>query len=97
MKYVERLVLMVAVCLCVVGCTRQGGCGGEGLRVGDSLDGWGCYLADADAEVSDVWRIADGVLVCRGICLTSEGDEIHFRNVVVTAIPPAVLSGNVRR
>ncbi len=66
MKYAEQLILMVAVCLCVVGCTRQGGCGGEGLRIGDSLDGWGCYLADADAEVSDVWRIADGVLVCKG-------------------------------
>ncbi len=66
MGYVKQLILMVAVCLCVVGCTRQGGCGGEGLRIGDSLEGWGCYLADADAEVSDVWRIADGVLVCKG-------------------------------
>ncbi len=65
-KYAEQLILIVAVCLCVVGCARQAGSGGMALHIGDSLEGWGSYLADPDAKVSDVWRIADGVLICKG-------------------------------
>ena len=66
MKYTAQVLLLMAVCLSVIGCTGDRVSGERSLRMGNSLEGWGYYLADPDARMEDVWRIEDGVLVCVG-------------------------------
>lgn len=33
---------------------------------GKSLDGWACHLVDPSVKMADVWRVEDGVLICKG-------------------------------
>lgn len=66
MKYAAQVLLLMVVCLSGIGCTGDRVSGGGPLRMADSLEGWGYYLADPDARMEDVWRIEDGVLVCIG-------------------------------
>lgn len=40
--------------------------GGLDLFDGRSLAGWEHYLAKPDVKMSDVWRVRDGLLVCKG-------------------------------
>jgi hypothetical protein len=33
---------------------------------GRDLTGWKAYLADPNAKMEDVWRVEDGILICKG-------------------------------
>ncbi len=33
---------------------------------GQNLDGWDCHLVDPNVKLTDVWRVEDGVLICKG-------------------------------
>ena len=66
MRHVTQLLLLAGICLCVIGCTPQGGHQASPSLLSDSLDAWECYLADPQAKVQDVWHIEDGVLICSG-------------------------------
>ncbi len=33
---------------------------------GRNLDGWDCHLVDTNVKQTDVWRVEDGVLICKG-------------------------------
>ncbi|MDW8107200.1 MAG: DUF1080 domain-containing protein, partial [Armatimonadota bacterium] len=33
---------------------------------GRDLSGWKAYLADPNAKMEDVWRVEDGILICKG-------------------------------
>jgi hypothetical protein len=33
---------------------------------GRDLTGWGYFLVDEDAQMSDVWSVEDGILICKG-------------------------------
>ena len=50
---------------------------------GESLDGWAFHLAD-DTDPSEVWSVADGVLVCRGTPAGYIQTERDFANFVLT-------------
>lgn len=66
MRDMMRTVMITAIGLLSFGCTTQHGHQASSSVIGESLDGWECYLADQDAKVQDVWRIQDGVLICTG-------------------------------
>ena len=66
MKYTAQLLLVTAACLCVVGCTAERGYRANPSLMSESLEAWACYLADPQAQVQDVWRVEDGVLICTG-------------------------------
>jgi hypothetical protein len=55
---------------------------GEALTLfdGQSLEGWSGVLSDPAAKATDVWSVADGVLVCKGKppgYLKSDRDDFH--------------------
>jgi hypothetical protein len=70
---------------------------GEGMGAGDpsiqeirlfngrDLSGWESFLVDEKAEMSDVWSVEDGILVCRGEqrgYLATQNDYENFKLVV---------------
>ncbi|MHC4073474.1 MAG: 3-keto-disaccharide hydrolase [Planctomycetota bacterium] len=66
MKYTAQLLLVTMACLCVVGCTAERGYRASPSLMSDSLETWASYLADPQAQMQDVWRVEDGVLICTG-------------------------------
>jgi hypothetical protein len=52
---------------------------------GKDLGGWSHYLVDATVPASDVWRVQDGVLICKGAplgYLQTNAEYTSFRLVV---------------
>lgn len=43
-------------------------CCNQGVTLfnGQNLEGWDCHLADPDVKLTDVWRVEDGILICKG-------------------------------
>lgn len=39
---------------------------GVALFNGKDLHGWDCHLVDPNVKLTDVWRVEDGVLICKG-------------------------------
>lgn len=40
--------------------------GAKSLFNGKNLDGWSYHLVDPNVKMEDVWRVEDGVLICKG-------------------------------
>lgn len=84
-----RLALLTLPLLCAAACAQPtdepAGPQGIALFDGATLEGWECFLVDADAALEDVWSVEDGVLVCKGEpggYLRSQGEWQDFRLVV---------------
>lgn len=54
--------------LVVVGSIASAADGEKGVSLFDgmSLAGWGCHLVDANVKMENVWRVEDGLLICKG-------------------------------
>ncbi len=64
---------------------------------GKSLSGWGCYLADENVKMEDVWSVDDGVLVCKGEpfgYLHTKKKYTNYKLIVEWRWPPGAEPGN---
>lgn len=66
MKYAAYLLLVTTACLYVIGCTSERGYRARSSLMSDNLEDWECYFADPQAQMRDVWRVEDGILICTG-------------------------------
>lgn len=67
------------------------------LLAGDSLDGWGSFLADSSVKPEDVWSLKDGVLACKGQpfgYLYTKRAYRNFKLSVEWRWPPGTKPGN---
>lgn len=81
MKPTSYLFLTLSICLCCFGCKTQQ-CSRETCL---DLDGgfWSFYSADPNAQMQDVWRVEDGVLICSGSPLGYLYSNEQFDNFVM--------------
>ncbi|GIV09539.1 MAG: hypothetical protein KatS3mg019_1630 [Fimbriimonadales bacterium] len=50
---------------------------------GRDLTGWKAYLADANAKMDDVWRVENGILICKGSPLGYLYTERDYKNYIL--------------
>ncbi|MCS7299988.1 MAG: DUF1080 domain-containing protein [Fimbriimonadales bacterium] len=50
---------------------------------GRDLSGWKAYLADPNAKMEDVWRVENGILICKGEPLGYIYTEQDYKNYVL--------------
>jgi hypothetical protein len=50
---------------------------------GRDLTGWKAYLADPNAKMEDVWRVEDGILICKGEPLGYIYTERDYKNYIL--------------
>jgi hypothetical protein len=50
---------------------------------GRDLSGWKAYLADPNAKMEDVWRVEDGILICKGEPLGYIYTEQDYKNYIL--------------
>jgi hypothetical protein len=70
---------------------------GVALFNGKNLEGWTHHLVDADVKMEDVWRVEDGVLICKGAplgYLETKDSFQDFRLVVEWRWPADKEPGN---
>lgn len=84
MKHLTCLVLSLAVSLGGTGCSTHSANRESVSLLEDYPKVWTHYLADANVALQDVWKIEDGVLICRGTPLgylyTKEDyDNFHLK------------------
>ncbi len=65
MKSLFLSVMVFAACIFVGGCFEQQG--GKGGLTSLETGFWEFYGEDSEADAPDVWRVEDGVLVCKGL------------------------------
>jgi len=59
--------IVAVVVLSVVGAVRaEDQKAAKALFNGKNLDGWSYHLVDPNVKMEDVWRVEDGVLICKG-------------------------------
>ncbi len=54
--------------------------GTKALFNGKNLDGWSYHLVDPNVKMEDVWRVEDGVLICKGAPLGYLVTKDAFKN-----------------
>ncbi len=70
---------------------------GVNLFDGKSLAGWEHYLVKPDVKMTDVWSVADGLLVCKGEpmgYLATKKEYTNFRLIVEWRWAPGKPAGN---
>ncbi|MCS7272945.1 MAG: DUF1080 domain-containing protein [Fimbriimonadales bacterium] len=50
---------------------------------GRDLSGWKAYLADPNAKMEDVWRVENGILICKGTPLGYLYTEKDYKNYIL--------------
>ena len=60
------VILCAAVLPCVPGCTTEKTAEPTGTALSESLAPWDCYIAEPGVTRDDVWKLENGILVCRG-------------------------------
>ncbi|MDM7460965.1 MAG: DUF1080 domain-containing protein [bacterium] len=50
---------------------------------GRDLSGWNAYLADPNVKMEDVWRVEDGILICKGEPLGYLYTEKDYKNYIL--------------
>lgn len=91
--------LLLITCLLLSSCVTPPWRGDEGLALfdGESLDGWKLFLVDDALAMEDVWRVEDGILICKGEpfgYLETEKSYQDFRLIVEWRWPPGGEPGN---
>jgi len=89
--------LAVAVCLAGVAAAAEKCDQAVDLFDGESLAGWGCFLADANVKMDDVWSVRDGLLVCKGEplgYLFTKQEYTNYRLIVEWRWAPGTEPGN---
>ncbi len=71
----------------------------DGIKLfdGKSLAGWEHYLVKPDVKMTDVWSVADGLLVCKGEpmgYLATKKEYTNFRLIVEWRWAPGKSAGN---
>lgn len=64
---------------------------------GKNLQGWTCFLDDPNVGMKDVWRVEDGILICKGEplgYLVTESEWTSFRVIVEWRWAPGTTPGN---
>jgi putative heme-binding domain-containing protein len=64
---------------------------------GTDLEGWTFHLEDANAKMSDVWSVEDGIITCKGIplgYLRTEKDYENYQLDLDWRFPPGSKPGN---
>ena len=81
MKQISYLLFALSICLCCIGCTMEKSYQGSISK----LDGgfWSFYSSDPKAQIQDVWRVEDDVLVCSGSPLGYLYSNEEFDNFVL--------------
>jgi hypothetical protein len=96
MKHMAYMLVVVVTCLCGMNCTLEKQPDEAAVPLGESLDAWGWYLADANVAKEDVWSIEDGVLICKGTplgYLYTKEDYGNFRLTLEWRWPPGAEPG----
>lgn len=81
MKRIYLLALITSICLCAAGCSANK----SHTIDASALDGgfWSFYSSKVDAEMQDVWRVEDDVLICSGSPLGYLYSNDSFENFVM--------------
>jgi hypothetical protein len=58
--------MLLVLCSCVLITGPASAAETKSLFDGKSLEGWDFFLVDADAAMSDVWSVRDGMIICQG-------------------------------
>ncbi|MBN2314172.1 MAG: DUF1080 domain-containing protein [Sedimentisphaerales bacterium] len=66
MRLINQIVLLTGICFCVAGCAIREANKNGSQNLSNSLEAWNCFLADAEADMQDVWSIDNGILICKG-------------------------------
>ncbi len=81
MKHIPYLPFALSICFCVIGCTVEKSYQGNGSKLDDEF--WSFYSSDHKAQMQDVWRVEDDVLVCSGSPLGYLYSNGEFDNFVL--------------
>jgi len=97
MRNMTQVLIIIAICFLGIGCKIQKDYQISSSLISDSLEAWGCYLEDPEAQVQDVWNIEDGVLICSGKplgYLYTKRDYSNFKLKFEWRWPPGKKPGN---
>jgi len=97
MRFINPLLLLTGICVCVAGCATQEANKDGSLNLSNSLEVWNCFLADTEADMLDVWSIDNGILICKGKPLGYLYTQKDYDDFVLTLEwrwPPGKKAGN---
>lgn len=77
------LIPVIFVCSCSTTESGSGGSEVTDLNLAPGLDDWKCYLSDPGANMPDVWKVEDGILVCKGTPLGYLYSKEDYTNFVL--------------
>jgi hypothetical protein len=88
---------MLLVLLCAAPFTIRAEEKATALFNGKDLSGWTHVLSDPNVKMEDVWSVADGMLVCKGVpsgYIRTKGEYENYRLVVEWRWKPGGKGGN---